>query len=413
MNISFTGGDIIVFFLIQNSTLENLKLNNPYNDVSKTPLAFFSLDTLNSDNTDHFVGFNGTSNNMMQFGFEDMIYGGDADFDDVVYNVSPPLQSATGFLSVPLSYTDRDAPLQGSNNGAGPGYINSWFDHQLPNYSADGFIWPWYASQHISIPVDVCEYGNNCYDGHNGIDFRRVTDNTVKAAYSGTPFGIVNNCAVGASTCGNYYGNQVWIDHHNCYATQYGHLKEVFINKIDPPDVVTGDAIGIMGKTGYVQGVDGTHLHFGVYYDPNCDGNWSDKVVVDPFGWSGEGEDPLVTSRKGTSLTSIPNGKLWADPLGPRSKIDNTGGMISLSNYPYTATVPQGAVSSLLTFEILPVPPVSEPSASLKSTGYSFWLRVLEWLNSSQGPSANLTTSLLENNTSNMFNTPLTLAIKL
>ncbi|GEM_PF-5735629 len=86
------GGDILVFFIVQNNTLSNLRLNNPSNDLRKTPLAFFSLDKLNPDGFDHFIGFRNETANITQFGFEDITNGGDKDYDDIVYNIKSVLQ---------------------------------------------------------------------------------------------------------------------------------------------------------------------------------------------------------------------------------------------------------------------------------------------------------------------------------
>jgi murein DD-endopeptidase MepM/ murein hydrolase activator NlpD len=407
VNKPLTGGEIIAFYLVQNSTLANLKQNNPNNEINKRPLAFFSLDTLNPDGVDHFVGFNGSSNNLIQFGFEDQTNGGDRDYDDVVYNVSPPLQSATGFLDIPLAYSDFSEALQGSNGGGGPGYVNSWFDHTNPgSYDGDQklAIWngPYTGNQDIT-QGNCTTLGVNCYDGHEGIDFRHVSD-TVLAAAPGT----VEFAGSG------YFGKQIVIDHHNCYATVYGHLSTISVNDKDP--VVDRQSIGIMGNTGLsIGGGGGIHLHFGVYYNRNCDSNWTDEngefledtvAAVDPYGWSGKGVDPLVTDRAGTPNASIPNGSLWKDPMGPRGKIDNSGGTVSIPGYPYVAIIPPNAVSSLLTFEILPAPPVAESSAQLRSTGYSFWLRVLEWLSGNSNRSVALSTL-----STSEFNAPITVTM--
>lgn len=92
------GGDILAFFIISpgdafipRTTLADLLGSNPNNELNKRPLAFFSIDQLNPDSVDHFVGFQNTTDNYSQFGFEDLVGGGDLDYDDVVYNVRPPL----------------------------------------------------------------------------------------------------------------------------------------------------------------------------------------------------------------------------------------------------------------------------------------------------------------------------------
>lgn len=94
-SFQLTGGDILVFFIVQDNSLANFKVENPTNDINQLPLAFFSIDKLNPDGDDHFVGFNGVFARLSQFGFEDLTDGGDSDYDDVVYDVSPPLQPLT------------------------------------------------------------------------------------------------------------------------------------------------------------------------------------------------------------------------------------------------------------------------------------------------------------------------------
>jgi hypothetical protein len=90
VTFSFEPGDILVFFIIQDNTLTRFLESNPNNDVNKLPLAFFSIDKLNPDGVDHFVGFQNQTG-VIQFGFEDLTGGGDRDYDDVVYNLSGPV----------------------------------------------------------------------------------------------------------------------------------------------------------------------------------------------------------------------------------------------------------------------------------------------------------------------------------
>lgn len=91
VTVPFQGGDYVAFFLIQNSTLANLIANNPNNSLSGSPIAFFSFDEMNPDGIDHFIGFRNMEDNLTQFGFEDLTGGGDADYDDIVYNVKSTL----------------------------------------------------------------------------------------------------------------------------------------------------------------------------------------------------------------------------------------------------------------------------------------------------------------------------------
>jgi len=87
-------GDILSFFIVQDGTLSDLLAQNANNEVDKNPVAFFSIDTLNPDGIDHFVGFRNYSTNLTQFGFEDLTDGGDLDYDDITYNVKTVLQAS-------------------------------------------------------------------------------------------------------------------------------------------------------------------------------------------------------------------------------------------------------------------------------------------------------------------------------
>jgi hypothetical protein len=93
-SISVKSGAIFAFFIVQNNTLINLVQFNPNNEVSKSPVAFFSINSLNPDGADHFVGYISTkgTNPITQFGFEDLTGGGDADYDDVVFDIHSVLQ---------------------------------------------------------------------------------------------------------------------------------------------------------------------------------------------------------------------------------------------------------------------------------------------------------------------------------
>jgi murein DD-endopeptidase MepM/ murein hydrolase activator NlpD len=231
---------------------------------------FYTYPSISADG--HYVVFYSYSSNLV-------IGDSNSKPDVFVHENDVPIAP---FLDLPFQYPNFSEAAQGSNGGGGPGDVNSWFDHEFPNYSKNGYLKLWLGQQ-IPDPPDIqCIFGNNCYDGHDGIDFRHVSDNVLAAA-AGTVFDIGYQP--------NGFGNYLYIDHHNCYATLYGHLK-------NPPSYLNGNPIqngdpianrqpvGIMGNTGLSIGRGGgVHLHFGLYYDPTCDGNWSDKIVVDPYGY--------------------------------------------------------------------------------------------------------------------------------
>lgn len=100
VTIHFNAGDIIVFFIIQDNTLANFLANNPDNALNRSPLALFALDRLNPDHVDHLIGFTRANTIYSQFGFEDLTGGGDRDYDDIVYTITPALTPLTGRIAL-------------------------------------------------------------------------------------------------------------------------------------------------------------------------------------------------------------------------------------------------------------------------------------------------------------------------
>ncbi len=88
---TIAGGTYIVLFLIQDSDLDELLSDNPTNDLGRRPLALMSLDAANPDGMSHLVGFGAGDDRLVRFAFEDLTGGGDADFNDAIFQVDPPL----------------------------------------------------------------------------------------------------------------------------------------------------------------------------------------------------------------------------------------------------------------------------------------------------------------------------------
>jgi len=275
------------------------------------------------------------------------------------------------------------------NTGPNPGKVNSWFDHSFPTYqSPPNFgtnnLRRW-DGQIFDFNTETTSIGISWYDGHDGIDFSGASGEPVLAAESGI---IINE--------NNRWGCLGWhviIDHENGFRTVYGHLR-------DQPTVTgrvnQGDQIGVVGTT-YQSPCSSTgpHLHFGVYIDPNRDGNWADQIQVDPYGWRGTVSDPWEDN---------PKTPLWIHPLGEQGEVDSTGGSVSSSSDIYQVIVPSGAVTDTITLDLQLEPSVYEPSAQLRSTGRSFWLQVLEWL---QIVDYDLTSST----SASSFSSPVTITI--
>ncbi|MBI5353377.1 MAG: peptidoglycan DD-metalloendopeptidase family protein [Chloroflexi bacterium] len=305
------------------------------------------------------------------------------------------------FLDLPFQYTNFAEAAKGSNSG---GYVNSWFDHTSPGFgNDDGNLTTWlgHYTGSANIGRTNCNtspggFGISCYDSHDGIDFKHVSDEVLAAA-PGKVFGI------GYQPSG--FGNFLYIDHDNCYASFYAHLKNA--PTLQNGDTVTDrQQIGIMGNTGLsLGGGGGVHLHFGLYYDPTCDGNFSDKVVVDPYGWSGTGVDPYTT---GASRY------LWKHAYDfTQQSINNSGGNVSTPSGNLAVTVPAGAVVNPITLELWNTPPVAGAPSTLRSSGNSFWVRVLEWLTGASSPSQMAKASTnMESAATNSFDLPLTITLQ-
>jgi chitodextrinase len=86
VTMRFTGGDFLVFGIAQ-ASLAQLRLNNPSNSAVNGNSAFFSLMALNPDGIQHMVGWEQQTGGFVQFSFEDLLGGGDFDYDDITWNV--------------------------------------------------------------------------------------------------------------------------------------------------------------------------------------------------------------------------------------------------------------------------------------------------------------------------------------
>ncbi|MEM9542111.1 MAG: DUF4114 domain-containing protein [Cyanobacteria bacterium P01_E01_bin.42] len=83
LNEGLPGGSVILPFLIANGTIEDFLTNNPDNFASGNVIAYFPYLEANPDRIDHvrLLGDN-------VFGFEDLLGGGDRDYDDWVIQVT-------------------------------------------------------------------------------------------------------------------------------------------------------------------------------------------------------------------------------------------------------------------------------------------------------------------------------------
>src|SRR5262249_8033728 len=91
-SITLSGGQMIVFYMIQNNTTANFLAKNPSNSIHgnnnpNDPLAFFSVKAANPDNMKHAQIIADRTTGRTEFNWEDLLTLGDSDFNDAVITV--------------------------------------------------------------------------------------------------------------------------------------------------------------------------------------------------------------------------------------------------------------------------------------------------------------------------------------
>jgi len=218
----------------------------------------------------------------------------------------------TAEVRVTMSGFALYSPLAGYSAFNAP--LNCVFDHEMDvPYRRDGRVTAYTgetASGETPCSGHACSYPNPSgkrfvvngnytgagnplylwYEGHPGTDFRAAKGVKLYA----TSAGVVSN----PQEYGSNLYNVLQIDHENGYVSQYWHCDK---HLVKPGDYVqAGDPVATSGDKG---APGAPHLHFEVRYN---------GVPVDPYGWTGGGEDPY---RKASSTL------LWADLIA-------TGGAI-------------------------------------------------------------------------------------
>ncbi len=166
----------------------------------------------------------------------------------------------------------------------------SFVDHDEPWYVTDGTFVRYDGARWTNAPIGSCIGGVNCYDGHDGYDLNLWFEPVLSVA-SGT---VIRAGWYNPSNHESAYGLWAAVDHHNGYATAYGHLSALMVSVGE--NVGTQWQLGTSGTTG---SSTGPHLHLATYYLPN----WS---ATDPFGWTGNYADPNV----------VPDNYLWVNNPG-------------------------------------------------------------------------------------------------
>lgn len=301
-----------------------------------------------------------------------------------------PGNDPSAFLDLPLGYDGLPATflhiLADTDEG---GLVDSWFDHDTPDYRKNDTVLLWDGRLRTADPYNdlLGCFERRCYDGHDGIDFpyRDPIPATpgiyepllIYPAAEGRVLATHRACAGGAPKCNGGYGNEVILAHDNGYFTRYSHLDRIDVPD-EPVSVTRATVLGTMGSTG---NSFGAHLHFAVHLD-NGNGQWDGGAVdrpTDPFGWSGSGLDPWTVGTVSRRLWRYsPTAEVVL--LGSQGATLRDGGGIVTANLPADAFAGQVRVElSLGGAPARPMPPQ-------RSLGRAFRLQVLDWLQGAASP---------------------------
>lgn len=86
--VSVSGGELLAFYLVSNNTTSTLLKYNPQNIVTGLNV-FFSIKSANPDHVNHFLNTADTQTGQVVMSWEDMLFGGDKDFNDAVITLTP------------------------------------------------------------------------------------------------------------------------------------------------------------------------------------------------------------------------------------------------------------------------------------------------------------------------------------
>ncbi|MFN0054934.1 MAG: YDG domain-containing protein [Planctomycetales bacterium] len=85
--LNLHGGELLVFYLVSNNSTANLVQYNPQNAMTGLN-AFFSVEGANPDQVDHMLSTTDPQTGQVLMHWEDMLGGGDRDFNDAVFTVT-------------------------------------------------------------------------------------------------------------------------------------------------------------------------------------------------------------------------------------------------------------------------------------------------------------------------------------
>ena len=166
-------------------------------------------------------------------------------------------------------------------------------DHQLPTSNIqDGvFLRLDGVSYDDNVVYPDCITGSSCYDGHSGIDFHMPFNTPIIAPAGGYVLWAAfsapaDPCPGGIEPNGDQ--GTIIIAHGNNYFSCYLHMNPPLAVSVGET-VETGDTLGYNGNSGCAIEA---HLHFEIRKD-----SWvfetDESYAVDPYGWWGDGTDPI------------------------------------------------------------------------------------------------------------------------
>ncbi len=227
--------------------------------------------------------------------------------------------------------------------------ITSYFDHAYPLLA-----YPYKSEPTKEANTTVNFWGDKektpqlYYSSHDGVDFGLKYGTPILAPASG--YASYSYSAGG--------GHTIKIDHQNGYQTQYLHFQKegLFVTSKDkePKWIDKNQQVGLVGLTG---NTTGPHLHFGVRYDKNLNGDFTDDVPdgrIDPYSWQDErSEDPWEVYSWTDDLgdhTGAESYYLWKEFLEVNSQyLDDGGGTVSADKV--SITIPAEALDKNITLK--------------------------------------------------------------
>lgn len=197
--------------------------------------------------------------------------------------------------------------------------VTTFFDHTSPRLR-DGKIQIYTGA--VGTKKDQCDpefpsyfskTAGRClhYDGHAGYDYDLPNRGrvAVRAAAAG--------CAVEVGSV-EAYGLRIVLRHYNGYETVYGHLDDTKPHISEDECVAAGDEIAFGANTGCHCGA---HLHFEVL-DPR-------GTPTDPYGWWGDGVDPLQPTSRWLWIVEQPITNGFAVPIGGHESAHPAGSSLT------------------------------------------------------------------------------------